>query len=102
QHRTRGPAPPNFFKKPARRVIFQSFPPIPAELTRNSQPIRTRPTSRKASVVLAAMGSALDSDGCDDSLVWTDMVFPLDASFALPILLPSRLNRDLDGRIMRL
>src|SRR5262245_10034631 len=50
---------------------------MPAELTRKSQPIRTRPTSKKASVALAATLSAWDNDGCDDSLVWTDMVFPL-------------------------
>jgi len=49
---------------------------MPDELTRKSQPIRTRPTSKKASVALAATLSAWDSDGCDDSLVWTDMVSP--------------------------
>jgi hypothetical protein len=50
------------------------------------QLIRTRPTSKKASVVLAAMLSAWDSDGCDDSVVWTDMVFPLDASLAVRVV----------------
>src|SRR5262245_60553703 len=50
---------------------------------RKSQPITTRPISEKASVALAAMLSAWDSDGCDDSVVWTDMVFPLDASLAV-------------------
>jgi hypothetical protein len=32
---------------------------------------------------LAAKPSAWDSDGCDDSVVWTDMVFPLDASLVV-------------------
>jgi hypothetical protein len=56
--------------------VFQILPPTPAELTRKSQPTRTRPTSKKASEALAAMLSAWDSDGCDDPLVWTDMVSP--------------------------
>jgi hypothetical protein len=59
---------------------------MPAELTRKSQPTRTRPTSKKASLVLAAMLSACDSDGCDDSVDCTDMVFPLDASLAVLVV----------------
>src|SRR5260370_5214239 len=72
---------PRFFKSPAKPATFHSFPPVPAELTRKSQPSRTRPTSKKASAVLAAMLSVCDSNGYDDSVDWTDMVFPLDVDF---------------------
>jgi hypothetical protein len=34
--------------------------------------------------------SAWDSDGCDDSLVWTDMVFPLDASSVMRVVFLQR------------
>src|SRR5262245_25158544 len=47
---------------------------MPAELTRKSQPIRTRPTSKKASAVVAAISSVWDSKGSDESDVWLDMV----------------------------
>src|SRR5262249_18904615 len=47
---------------------------MPAELTRKSQPSRTRPISKNASAALAAMPSAWDSTGSDDSDAWLDMV----------------------------
>src|SRR5262245_35011337 len=68
---------------------------MPPELARKSQPSRTRPTSKNASAVLAAMLSVCDSNGCDDSVDWTDMVFPLDVTcFSRPRSSP-------DGRRLR-
>src|SRR5262249_11765258 len=76
QDQNSGAGMPRFFRYPAKPVTFQSFPPRPPELARKSQPIRTRPTSRKASALLAAMLSVWDRDGCDDSVAWMDMVSP--------------------------
>src|SRR5215510_10506405 len=63
---------------------------MPPELARKSQPSRTRPTSKNASAVLAAMLSVCDSNGCDDSVDWTDMVFPLDVYLLLSPSIESR------------
>src|SRR5215831_18822836 len=74
QDETSGAGAPKFFKQPRKPALFQSFPPMPAELTRKSQPIRIRPISKKASAVVAAISSVWDSKGCDESDVWLDMV----------------------------
>src|SRR5262245_34633171 len=76
QDQNSGAGMPRFFKYPAKPVTFHSFPPMPPELARKSQPIRTRPTSKKASAVLDATLSVCDNNGCDESVDWMDMVSP--------------------------
>src|SRR3954465_15319040 len=53
------------------------FMSLGQELARNSQPRNTRPTSKRRSVVLAAMPSAHDSNGWDDSPDCMVMMSPL-------------------------
>src|SRR5947209_17008149 len=67
---------------------------MPLELARKSQPSMTRPTSTSASALLAAMLSVCESNGCDDSVDWLDMVSPST------LLSFSRL-RSPDGRRLR-
>src|SRR5262250_2593745 len=94
QDQNSGAGMPRFFKYPAKPVTFHSFPPMPPELARNSQPSRTRPTRKKASAVPLAMLSVCDSNGCDDSVDWMDMISP-------STLRPSLARSSPDGRRLR-